>query len=282
MLSPSFRDLHNNQLSGIPPSAVNLCLSTAVTCNFGGNSISPFNLSAALLALPMNTTSMSPPDSQWGIPFIGTLPSLAAYTALTSLTFNDHLTGTIPSSLAGALRAPLALRLLLRADSSGRRARPTALTALQSLNLHSNSLTSTIPDLFANMTALTFLDLSNNQLNGTLPGSVTSLQSIQCFNVGSNNLNGTLSAAQVAFLGQVYANSWLYLSTCGSSNPYLSQSSSYALLPPPASASPPAPTTSALQTQVTALNTLVAAQNSLIAALQVNLTAGQAACAAAG
>ena len=136
------------------------------------------------------------------------------------------------------------------------------------------------------MTALTWLDLSINQLTGTLPASVTNLPSSLWFSVRNNNLNGTLSAAQQAFLAQVYANNW-YSGYTG--NPSLTQNSGYAFSLPPASPSPAAPSTAALQTEYSQLTYLVAALQSnqtapqaLVAALQVNRTAAQAACSAAG
>jgi hypothetical protein len=212
-----------------------------------------------LLSQPRNSTSLSLSSSLWGVSVSGTLPSLSAYTALTSLTINNTaLSGTIPAWIG-------------------------ALTNLKMLTIMSAALSGTIPDIFGNLMSLTYLNLNNNQLNGTLPASITNLQSLQCLDVGNNNLNGSLTAAQVSFFNQMYANSWLV--PTGLCYPTVVLNLGSNAVTQPATSAPPSPgaaSTSALQTQIVALNSTVAVLNSLVAALQVNLTVAQAACAAAG
>jgi RHS repeat-associated protein len=98
---------------------------------------------------------------------VGTLPSLAALTALDTLALsNNGLTGPIPS-LAG-------------------------LTALQWVVLDHNQFTGNIPSL-AGLTSLRYFFVNDNQLTGAIP-SLAGLTALLGFSVSSNQLTGTIPA----------------------------------------------------------------------------------------
>ena len=138
-------DLSNNQLTGtLPPTLVARCSVPGVTCALGNNqNLVPPNVAAYLLALPTNLSSVVISSTLWGVPAIGTLPSLASYTALTTLAITGNiLTGTIPDTFS-------------------------ALTALQYLDLSSNNLNGTLPSSITSLQSLQCLSVANNYLNGT-------------------------------------------------------------------------------------------------------------------
>ena len=268
----------SNQFSGYLPSSLIALCASGLQPSLDASTGLMQNVIPPLLSLPTNTTTILAPSGACpSVHVLYQLPNLSAYTALTSIVIYGALTGTIPASL-GSLTNLKSLRLYTNPMLAGTiPAALSSLSALTILDLDGNSLSGTLPDIFTSLTALQVLDLSSNNLNGTLPASLTSLQSLRCISLAYNQLNGTLSAAQVAFFGQMSSLNWLYGATCPNYYPtvYLGQQSGYALAAASASASPAAPNTSALQTEYNQLTALVAA-------LQVNLTAAQAACSAAG
>ena len=60
------------------------------------------------------------------------------------------------------------------------------------LALFFNRLTGTIPLEIGNMTALQVLDLNTNSLEGELPGTITSLRNLQYLALFDNYFNGTI------------------------------------------------------------------------------------------
>ena len=95
---------------------------------------------------------------------VGTMPPIAALTALESLDLEgNQLSGPIPS-LAG-------------------------LTNLEIFIVGGNRLTGPIPEL-SNLPMLSWVDLSNNQLSGPIP-SLASLTQLFSFRVENNQLSGT-------------------------------------------------------------------------------------------
>ncbi|XP_049934154.1 probable LRR receptor-like serine/threonine-protein kinase PAM74 isoform X2 [Nymphaea colorata] len=68
----------------------------------------------------------------------------------------------------------------------------SGLTALQTIDLHNNSLSGNIPEFLGKFTFLTELNLADNQFNGSVPSSLTSNSKIH-LNISGNNLSGNSS-----------------------------------------------------------------------------------------
>lgn len=68
------------------------------------------------------------------------------------------------------------------------------LSELIELDLSSNQLTGSIPDLSTN-TRMSYLDLSSNQLSGTIPDNVGSLVNLRFLSLSFNLLEGTLPSS---------------------------------------------------------------------------------------
>ncbi|CAI7791810.1 unnamed protein product [Closterium sp. NIES-53] len=70
-----------------------------------------------------------------------------------------------------------------------------ALTALNYIDLASNSFTGPIPEQLLRLTSLQILSLSFNQLSGTLPAGFSQLQALKQLQVAGNQLSGELPAS---------------------------------------------------------------------------------------
>ncbi|KAK9910552.1 hypothetical protein M0R45_034509 [Rubus argutus] len=66
-------------------------------------------------------------------------------------------------------------------------------TTLVYLDLYSNQLSGSLPDVFGNMSSLTHLDLFGNQLEGGIPDSFAKLCGLQYLSISFNNLSGRIS-----------------------------------------------------------------------------------------
>ncbi|CAN6711063.1 unnamed protein product [Malus baccata var. baccata] len=66
-------------------------------------------------------------------------------------------------------------------------------TSLVDLDLSSNHLTGSIPDVFGNMSSLAHVYLTDNQLEGAEPHSFSRLCSLQSLDLSGNNLSGQFS-----------------------------------------------------------------------------------------
>lgn len=60
------------------------------------------------------------------------------------------------------------------------------------VNLSHNTLTGTIPRVFASLTKLTVLGMGHNQLHGPLPAAFVSLRRLAVLDVSNNQLNGSM------------------------------------------------------------------------------------------
>ena len=120
-----------------------------MTCNFGGGNTISSSVATIVSALPSTIKQLLVPP---GVAAQGTLPSLAAFTALTSISLPGlGLTGTIPFTSM------------------------TRLINLTYIDLSNNALNGTIGDIWTSVTSVTFLSLAYNNLNGTLPLSLGNL-----------------------------------------------------------------------------------------------------------
>ncbi|KAM1053125.1 hypothetical protein FF1_000636 [Malus domestica] len=86
-------------------------------------------------------------------------------------------------------------------------------TSIVHLDLSSNHLTGSIPDVFGNLSSLADVDLYDNQLEGAEPHSFSTLCSLQSLDLSGNNLSGQFSRF-VQILPTCAQNSleslWLY------------------------------------------------------------------------
>jgi hypothetical protein len=72
---------------------------------------------------------------------------------------------------------------------------PSGTCSCTSIDLHSNSLTGTIPASLANCSALTDLELDGNSFTGTVPAALGSLSALKYLCLDQNLLTGTVPAS---------------------------------------------------------------------------------------
>ena len=84
---------------------------------------------------------------------------------------------------------------------------PSGTCSCTSIDLHSNSLTGTIPASLGNCSALMFLRLDANSLSGTVLASLGSLSVLWYLSLYDNSLTGTVPAS----LGSLSALTYLAL-----------------------------------------------------------------------
>ncbi|XP_061355787.1 protein STRUBBELIG-RECEPTOR FAMILY 3-like [Gastrolobium bilobum] len=102
---------------------------------------------------------------------------------------NNHIGGTIPSTLSPTLRN---LSLSDNQLTGGIPDALSSLTQLSDLSLKNNLLDGQIPDTFLQLTGLMNMDLSGNNLSGQLPPSIGNLSSLTTLYLQNNQLSGTL------------------------------------------------------------------------------------------
>ena len=214
-------------LSGtLPPSVFVLCSKSGVGCSFGGgNNNITLNLSV-LTALPTTTQSVSISGTPWGVASVtGPLPSLAAFTALTSLAIDSQggsLTGTIPDMFSGmvnligldlhgnALSGTLPPSSYVLCSESGigcnfggnsLSGSAAAYVATLPSNTTSVSVsgfwgasvaTGPVPNLAPFAQSLTSVQFSAAGLLGPIPTSLASLTNLRYLAMDNNALNGTI------------------------------------------------------------------------------------------
>ncbi|CAA7022084.1 unnamed protein product [Microthlaspi erraticum] len=104
----------------------------------------------------------------------------------------NNFTGEIPPSVC-ELTSPSILDLSNNNfnGSIPRCLETQMMTSISDLNLHSNSLTGSLPDIFTNAERLRSIDVSHNRLHGKLPESLTLCSALEVLNVESNEINDT-------------------------------------------------------------------------------------------
>ncbi|KAK7362910.1 hypothetical protein VNO77_05035 [Canavalia gladiata] len=106
---------------------------------------------------------------------------------------NNHIGGTIPSTLSPTLRN---LSLSANQLTGNIPDAVSSLTQLSDLSLKDNLLNGQIPDAFLQLNGLINMDLSGNNLSGQLPPSMGNLSSLTTLHLQNNQLAGTLFVLQ--------------------------------------------------------------------------------------
>ncbi|KAK7319633.1 hypothetical protein RJT34_04356 [Clitoria ternatea] len=106
---------------------------------------------------------------------------------------NNHIGGTIPSTLSPTLRN---LSLSANQLTGNIPDALTSLSQLSDLSLKDNLLNGQIPNAFVLLTSLMNMDLSGNNLSGQLPPSMGNLSSLTTLHLQNNQLSGTLFVLQ--------------------------------------------------------------------------------------
>ena len=220
-------DLSGNALTGtLPPSVIAVCSKQGASCNFGGGSNAISSTVAAFASrLQANSTSFA--INAQGVSISGTIPSLASFTALTSISLSQSgLTGTIPD-VFGHMSALTSLDLSNNALTGTLPPSAAAVCLKQGVSCKfgggSNAISATVADFASQLQANTTSFAINAQgvsLSGTIP-NLASFTALTSINLGGCGLTGTIPATlasltNLRYLYLPYSLSLLRVGTCES------------------------------------------------------------------
>lgn len=116
--------------------------------------------------------------------------NLGSFTSIKTIDLsNNHIGGSIPSSLAVSLQA------FFLSDNNFTGSIPSSissLTSLTALKLNDNHITGELPDAFQSLSNLSGIDFARNNLSGELPPSMANLSSLTSLHLQANHLSGKL------------------------------------------------------------------------------------------